>query len=193
MTVRETVIHSFMASEVHDEDYDRLLCSVDSRDYPDEAAFQVATREASNLIERYGIAYELDYRAGSPDMVRSSGARWERLRDALEGDARPVVYYALLLPGGTRESPSGILRRVRAPRNVIGHSIGTDGHWRYTRTLIDQVIRGTALGEIEELTIDEVAGVLARWRSAGVASVLLDEHDAPELVGMLGQGGGQEQ
>lgn len=193
MTMHETIIHSFMASEVHDEDYDRLLCWVDSRDYPDEATFQVATREASNLIERYGIAYELDYRTGGPDMVRSSGARWELLRDALEGDTRLVVYYALLLPGGTRQNPSGILRRVRAPRNVIGHSIGTDGHWRYTRTLIDRVIRGTALGEIEELTIGEAAGVLARWRSAGVVPVVLDEDDAPELVAALGQGGGQEQ
>jgi hypothetical protein len=189
--MRERVVETYMTSEVHDEDYDRLLFAVDSQDYPDDAEFQAAVSGASSLLGRYGVPYEVEVqRVGST--WAGGYPRWERLRDELEGDPRPVAYYALLLPGGTRESPSGVLRRVRVPRNVIGHSVGADGHWRYTRILIDSVLRGTALGEIEELSIDEVAGVLERWRSAGVVSVVLDDHDAPELVAMPGPGGGRE-
>ena len=192
MTMRERVVETYMTSEVHDEDYDRLLFSVDSQDYQGDAEFQAAVSGASRLLGRYGIPYEVEVRRVTPEWV-GGDPRWERLRDELEGDPRPVVYYALLLPGGTRSSPSGILRRVRTPRNVIGHSVGMDGQWRYTRTLIDQALRGTALGEIEELAIDEAASVFARWRSAGTVSVVLDEHDAPELVAQLGSGGGREQ
>ena len=191
MTARERTIYNYFISEVHDEDYDRMLFVVDSDDYPDDAVFQSARRGADEFAARYGLAYEVSQQAYPAPTVKN-GPRWDRLVEALEGDPRPVVYYALLLPGGTRENPSGLLRRARGPINVLGHSVGTDGRWRFTSAIVDRVVRGTAVGDIEELTVDEAAGVLEWWRSAGVVSVVVDEYDAPEIRARFAAPEGQE-
>jgi hypothetical protein len=191
MTTRERTILNYFTSEVHDEDYDRMLFVVDSDDYPDEAQFLAARQGADALADRYGIAYEVSQQAYPAPTVKN-GPRWERLSGALEGDPRPVVYYALLLPGGTRENPSGLLRRVRGPINILGHSVGADGRWRFTSAVVDRVVRGTSVGDFEELTVDEAAGVLERWRSAGAVTVFVDEYDAPEIRACFAAAEGQE-
>ena len=191
MTTRERTIYNYFISEVHDDDFDRMLFVVDSDDYPDDATFQLARQGADEFAARYGLAYEVSQQA-YPAPTAKNGPHWDRLVEALEGDPRPVVYYALLLPGGTRENPSGLLRRARGPVNILGHSVGTDGRWRFTSAVVDRVVRGTSVGDVEELTVGEAAGVLERWRSAGVVSVVADEHDAPEIRARFAAAEGQE-
>lgn len=180
MTTRERTIYNYFISEVHDDDFDRMLFVVDSDDYPDEARFQLARQRADELADRYALAHEVSQQAHPAPTVKN-GPRWEALFHALEGDPRPVVYYALLLPGGTRENPSGLLRKARGQFNVLGHSLGADGRWRFTSAVVDLAVRGAAVGDVEELTVDEAAGVLDQWRAAGVVAAVADEYDAPEI------------
>lgn len=73
-----------------------------------------------------------------------------------------ITYYAKLAAGGTREDPSGIVRRIHTIPMPTDEYFGRDMQWHPT-----EYLRRYWLGhndvDHEEITADEARKVIDRW------------------------------
>lgn len=137
---------------------------LDEGPYPERDALRAVLRDLEQRIERCHLPWER--REVPRDQVPADLPDWAVYRDRLVNGVRE--YFALLLPGGTPENPSGILRRVTGPSMSWGQSLGRDGTWRPTEYFHELDRLHSAVGDAVPIPVERAREIVARWQTAGL-------------------------
>ena len=136
----------------------------DESPYTERAALRTVLRDVEDVLVGYHLPWER--RQVQRDEIPTDLPVWSVYRAMLLDGVRE--YFALLLPGGTRENPSGLLRRMTVPSMSWGESLWRNGRWRRTEYFHELSYHQAAVGDVVEISEQDARTVVARWQAAGL-------------------------
>ena len=140
----------------------------DESPYAERADLRTVLRDIEDVLVGYHLPWER--REVQRDEIPVDLPEWSVYRARVQDGVKE--YFALLLPGGTRENPSGILRRVTVPSMSWGESLWRNGRWRRTEYFHELSYHQAAVGDVVEISEQEARAIVARWQAAGIIAAV---------------------
>lgn len=135
----------------------------DESPYTERADLRTVLRDIEDVLVGYHLPWER--RQVQRDEIPADLPEWSVYRAMVQDGVKE--YFALLLPGGTRENPSGLLRRVTVPSMTWGESLWRNGRWRRTEYFHELSYHRAAVGDAVGISEQEARAIVARWQAAG--------------------------
>jgi hypothetical protein len=82
-----------------------------------------------------------------------------------------LIYYAVIPAGRTRETPTDLIRRTQVGPSLIDEELRRDGRWHPSDFLDRYHMLGSTDIPYQEITAEEAARIIARWRAQGLIAV----------------------